>query len=57
MSDVNSQDLSQEILASPAKASIFLTVTVRSGGESAVIDLLTDVSGLTRAVGFRYGRH
>ena len=54
MSDVNSQDLSQEILASPAKASIFLTVTVRSGGESAVIDLLTAVSGLTRAVGFRY---
>ena len=54
MSDVNSQDLSQEILASPAKASIFLTVTVRSGGEPAVIDLLTAVSGLTRAVGFRY---
>jgi len=54
MSDVNSQDLSQEILASPAKASIFLTVTVRSGGESVVIDLLTAVSGLTRAVGFRY---
>ena len=54
MSDVNSQDLSQEILASPAKASIFLTVTVRSGGEAQVIDLLTGVSGLTRAVGFRY---
>ena len=54
MSDVNSQDLSQEILAAPAKASIFLTVTVRSGGEAQVIDLLTDISGLTRAVGFRY---
>ena len=54
MSDVSPQDLSQEILASPAKASIFLTVTVRSGGESVVIDLLTAVSGLTRAVGFRY---
>ena len=54
MSDVNPQDLSQEILAAPAKASIFLTVTVRSGGESVVIDLLTAVSGLTRAVGFRY---
>ena len=54
MSDVNSQDLSQEILASPAKASIFLTVTIRSGGEAQVIDLLTGVSGLTRAVGFRY---
>ena len=53
MSDVSPQDLSQEILASPAKASIFLTVTVRSGGESVVIDLLTAVSGLTRAVGFR----
>ena len=56
MSDINSQDLSQAILASPAKASIFLTVTVRSGGEAQVIDLLTDVSGLTQAVGFSLPR-
>ncbi|TFH53859.1 Dyp-type peroxidase [Actinomyces viscosus] len=54
MRDVIPQDLSQEILAPPAKASIFLTVTVRDGGEAQVIDLLTDVSGLSRAVGFRY---
>ena len=29
-------------------------MTIRSGGEAQVIDLLTGVSGLTRAVGFRY---
>ena len=33
---------------------IFGSFTVRSGVEAQVIDLLTDVSGLTRAVGFRY---
>lgn len=34
-------------------AAIFLVVTVDPGGESAVRDLLADLSGLTRAVGFR----
>ncbi|HEY5877942.1 MAG TPA: Dyp-type peroxidase [Nakamurella sp.] len=43
----------QRVLAPPAKAAIFLVVTVRTGAEGDVLDLLGDVEGLTRAVGFR----
>ena len=43
----------QDVLAPPARAAIFLVVVVRPGGEAAVADLLPDVAGLTRAVGFR----
>jgi len=45
--------LSQDVLAPPAKAAIFLTVTVRVGQEAAVRQALADVPGLTRAVAFR----
>jgi putative iron-dependent peroxidase len=47
------RDLAQEILAPPAKAAIFLTVTVNSGCEEQVRDSMADVAGLTRAIGFR----
>ena len=43
----------QNLLAPPAKAAIFLVVTVRPGAEAEVLDLLADVAGLNRAVGFR----
>jgi porphyrinogen peroxidase len=43
----------QNLLAPPAKAAIFLVVTVRSEAEDEVLDLLGDVAGLNRAVGFR----
>ena len=43
----------QDVLAPPAKAAIFLVVTVHAGAEDEVRDLLGDVAGLTRAVGFR----
>ncbi|KAA9166541.1 Dyp-type peroxidase [Amycolatopsis acidicola] len=43
----------QGILAPPAKAAIFLVLTVRAGAEEDVRDLLSDVAGLTRSVGFR----
>lgn len=43
----------QDVLAPPAKAAIFLVVTVHAGAEDDVRDLLGDVAGLTRAVGFR----
>lgn len=43
----------QNVLAPPARAAIFLVVTVRPGVEDDVRDLLADVAGLTRAVGFR----
>lgn len=43
----------QHVLAPPAKAAIFLVLTVRPGAEADVRDVLADVAGLTRAVGFR----
>ena len=43
----------QAVLAPPARAAIFLVVTVRPGAEGDVLELLSDVEGLTRSVGFR----
>jgi putative iron-dependent peroxidase len=43
----------QAILAPPTEAAIFLVLTVPEGAEPAVRDVLADVSGLRRAVGFR----
>ncbi|HWD78102.1 MAG TPA: Dyp-type peroxidase [Kribbella sp.] len=45
--------MSQGVLREPAKAAIFLVVDVRPGSEDVARDLLADVAGLTRAVGFR----
>jgi porphyrinogen peroxidase len=47
------QGRAQGVLAPPARAAIFLVLTVRSRAEEDVRDLLADVAGLTRAVGFR----
>ncbi|MET9274332.1 Dyp-type peroxidase [Kribbella sp. NPDC003557] len=43
----------QEVLREPAKAAIFLVLDVRPGSESVARDVLADLAGLTRAVGFR----
>ena len=43
----------QAILSPITEAAIFVTVTVEPGGEARVLDLLSDVSGLKRSVGFR----
>ena len=43
----------QGIYGPPSAAAIFLVLTVNDGAESVVHDLLADVSGLTRSVGFR----
>jgi porphyrinogen peroxidase len=43
----------QPVLAPLTAAAIFLVVTVDAGGEDVVRDLLADVAGLARAVGFR----
>ncbi|GAA3135860.1 putative iron-dependent peroxidase [Kribbella aluminosa] len=43
----------QDVLREPAKAAIFLVADVRPGSEASVRDLLADLAGLTRAVGFR----
>jgi porphyrinogen peroxidase len=44
---------SQPVLAPLTEAAIFLVLTVDPGAEDAVRDLLADVSGLKRSVGFR----
>jgi porphyrinogen peroxidase len=43
----------QAVLMPPTEAAIFLVVTVDAGSEDEVRDLLADVSGLKRSVGFR----
>ncbi len=43
----------QAILMAPAEAAIFLVLSVNEGGENDVRDLLADVGGLIRSVGFR----
>lgn len=44
---------SQAVLGPITEAAIFLVLTVESGGEDRVRELLADVSGLKRSVGFR----
>lgn len=44
---------SQEVLGPLTDAAVFLVVTIDPGGEAVVGDLLPDLSGLVRAVGFR----
>ncbi|MCQ4211930.1 Dyp-type peroxidase [Streptomyces longispororuber] len=43
----------QSVLTPPAKAAVFLVVTVAPGGEAAVRATLEDLAGLGRSVGFR----
>ena len=43
----------QPILTPLTEAAIFLVVTIQAGAEEEVRDLLADVSGLSRSVGFR----
>ena len=45
--------VTQQVVAAPARAAMFLVLTVNDGSEGAIRDLLTDVSGLTRSVSFR----
>ncbi|MFJ5030436.1 Dyp-type peroxidase [Streptomyces sp. NPDC088560] len=44
---------SQPVIVPPARAAVFLVVTLVLGGEGTVRDLLEDVSGLRRSVAFR----
>jgi putative iron-dependent peroxidase len=44
----------QGILAPFTESAVFLVVTVERGHEDAVRDVLADVSGLRRSVGFRF---
>ena len=43
----------QPVLAPLTNSAIFLVLTINAGGEEVVRDLLSDWTGLQRAVGFR----
>lgn len=45
--------VTQKVVAPPARAAMFLVLTVNEGAEGLVRDLLGDLSGLTRSVSFR----
>jgi putative iron-dependent peroxidase len=47
------QPTPQQVLCPLTEAAIFLVLTVEPGAEEEVRDLLADVAGLTRSVGFR----
>ena len=47
------QTVPQAVLSPLTRAAIFLVVTIEPGGEAAARDLLSDLSALQRAVGFR----
>ncbi len=47
------ENLAQPVLSPPAKAAIFLTLTVRAGSEDAVREALSGVPGLIRSIAFR----
>ncbi|WP_406438710.1 Dyp-type peroxidase [Streptomyces sp. NBC_01613] len=48
-----SQPVSQAVLSPLTSSALFLVVTVDPGGEPVVRELLTDLAGLVRSVGFR----
>ncbi|AKU18897.1 Dyp-type peroxidase [Luteipulveratus mongoliensis] len=43
----------QQVVEPPAKAAVFLVLTVNAGSESDVLEVLADAPGLTRSVSFR----
>ena len=49
----NSLPEPQDVLAPVSQSAIFLVLTINAGGEAVVLDLLSDISGLHRAVGIR----
>jgi putative iron-dependent peroxidase len=51
--DVTSQPVAQPVLTPLTASAVILVLTIDRGGESMVHDLLADLSGLGRTVGFR----
>ena len=50
---VDRRSTPQKVIVTSPRAAVFLVVTVRDGGEDPVLDLLSDLAGLRRAVWFR----
>ena len=44
----------QNVIAPPSRAGMFIVATVNQGSETAVLDFLANFSSLNRAVGFRF---
>ncbi|MDH6577793.1 Dyp-type peroxidase [Kitasatospora sp. MAP5-34] len=58
MDTVPTAPVPQPVLAGATRAAMFLVLTVEPGGHGAVRELLADLSGLVRSVGFRLpGEH
>jgi putative iron-dependent peroxidase len=53
MAEPGREPIPQAVLSPLTRAALFLVVTIDPGGESRVRALLSDLSGLQRAVGFR----
>jgi porphyrinogen peroxidase len=53
MTDPSPEAVPQAVLSPLTRAAIFLVLTIDPGGETRVRDLLPDLSGLQRAIGFR----
>jgi putative iron-dependent peroxidase len=49
----NQEPLSQPVVSPLTQAAVFIVVTINPGGEDVVRDLLPDLSGIGRSVGFR----
>jgi putative iron-dependent peroxidase len=49
----NEEPLPQPVVSPLTQAAVFLVVTINPGGEDVVRDLLPDLSGIGRSVGFR----
>ncbi|WP_233621736.1 Dyp-type peroxidase [Amycolatopsis sp. WAC 04182] len=46
------ENLAQPVLAPLTESALFMTLTIGTGGEAAVHDLLPDLAGMVRSVGF-----
>ena len=51
--NADSRPEAQPVLSPLTRSAIFMVLSVKAGGEDAVRDLLPDVAGLQRSVGFR----
>jgi porphyrinogen peroxidase len=51
--NANSRPEPQPVLSPLTRSAVFMVLSIKAGGEDAVRDLLPDVAGLQRSVGFR----
>lgn len=54
MPEISSADVSQTVILPQSKDAMFITVTIKEGGEAAALDVITGLSSLVSGVGFRW---